>query len=532
MATLNQAYQSIANINLWFKLQTGDQLVLADVPSIIPMRWSYFQTSWNIILPTLEAKVSSYFNPDLFAQQLKDFTSFVEIQRNSTSVINPLSSSDTFFRFYAVWDNIQINSINLSVEEQSVINSTITTVKNYTKNDFLELQSNVIDYRDRQADALGLTDATYNTVFNRSAVAVTQGNPNVSDILYLETLQTTIQSVDFILANLFPVDTAVDPFAIARANANNPDINIGQYSSGQLVRFNYGDDLESIAYRYLGDPNRWVDIAIANGLQPPYIDEIGSAVPLQTNGSGNDINISATDSSGVDNSTKFYVNQHVVLQSNTQPFPDQRVVTNIVQIPATGDLVITLNGPANLSQYTTAASAYVRIFAPDTINSSQFILIPSQAPLPNQRQETVPWFLAGSAEDEKQAGIDLLLDQNDDLVFTPNNDINLSYGLNNAIQAMRLKVVTELGELRYHQGFGLVNVIGNKNNNLEAVKNAIVSSLTTQVSQDPRFNRIESLNVLYQSNTGQAPAVVINMEVRLSGSSNRVVPISFSVNYT
>src|SRR5581483_232836 len=158
MATLNQAYQSIANINLWFKLQTGDQLVLADVPSIIPMRWSYFQTSWNIILPTLEAKISSYFNPDLFAQQLKDFTNFVDIQRNSTSVINPLSSSDTFFKFYTVWDNIQINSINLSVEEQSVVSSTITTVKNYTKNDFLELQSNVIDYRDRQADALGLTD--------------------------------------------------------------------------------------------------------------------------------------------------------------------------------------------------------------------------------------------------------------------------------------------------------------------------------------------------------------------------------------
>jgi hypothetical protein len=97
---------------------------------------------------------------------------------------------------------------------------------------------------------------------------------------------------------------------------------------------------------------------------------------------------------------------------------------------------------------------------------------------------------------------------------------------------MRLKVVTELGELRYHQGFGLVNVIGNKNNNIEAVKNTITNSLTTQVSLDVRFDRIESLNIYYVANTGTAPALVINMEVRLAGGSKQVIPITFSVNYT
>ena len=531
MATLAQAYQSIANINLWFKLQNNDTLVLTDVPSIIPLRWTYFSQNWNVILPGLLAKVARYTYPDLFQQQLKAFTNFIDSQRNSTSVINPLSDAATVFRFYTVFDNIQIQSINLSNEESTLLSNATNTVSMYTKNDFLLLQTNIADYRDRYADVLGMEDATYNATFNRSSV-MQQTNAVVADTSYLATLQASIQTVDFILANLFAVDTAVDPFAIARKNANNPDINIGQYSSGQLVRFNYGDDLESLANRYLNDPNKWIDIAIANGLQPPYIDEIGQAVPLQVNGSGNQINIASVDAQGNDNSEKFYVNQTIFLQSTTQPFPDQRSIINLVRIASTGDLIITLSGLSNLSQYTTAANAYVRVYLSDTVNSAMFILIPSNEPLPNNRQETVPWFLAKSAEDEKRAGIDLLLGENDDLVFTPNHDFSLSYGLQNAVQAMRLKIVTELGELRYHVGFGLVNVIGNKNSNLDSIKGSITNSLTTQVGQDSRFDRIESLGVFYVANTNASPAFVINMEVRLAGSNNQVIPISFNINFS
>ena len=171
------------------------------------------------------------------------------------------------------------------------------------------------------------------------------------------------------------------------------------------------------------------------------------------------------------------------------------------------------------------------MYAPDTVNSNLFILIPSQDPLPNQRQDTVPWFLAQSQEDERRLGIDLLLGPNDDLVFTSNDDLSLSYSLQNASQAMKLKIVTELGELRYHQGFGLISIIGNKNNSLSTVQAAITSSLTNQVSQDSRFDRIESLSVDYLAGASSASMVVIEMTVRLAGS-NQVIPISFSVNYT
>jgi len=530
VATLQQTYQAIANVNLWFKLQGGDALVLADIPSIIPLRWTYFAQNWNVLLPQLQSTQSSYLYPDLLAAQLKDFTNFIQLQRNSATTFNPLTNVNNLYRFYSIWDSIAINSIKLTTEETNIVTSITTTVNQYGKNDFLNLQSSIAAYRDTQADILGLTDATYNSVFDRSPAPM-QRPAQVQDIQYLETLDSTIQSINFILANLFAVDTAVDPFALARANAQNPDIDIGSYSSGQLVRFEYGDDLESLATRYLGDPSRWLDIALANGLQPPYIDEVGQTIPLLSNASGNQINIAATDAQGNDNSTKFSVNQTIFLTCTAAPFPNQVKIVNIVQVPSSGNLVITVSNDS-LSLYTTANQASVLVYTTDTINSQQFILIPSVTPLPNQRQDTVPWFLAQAPQDEKQMGIDLLLSSNDDLVFTSNHDLALSYALQNAVQAMRLKVVTELGELRYHQGFGLVSVIGNKNNNLALVKGLIISSLTQQTIQDPRFSRVESINVFYVANNNQAPALVINMEVQLAGGRQQVVPIQFSVNYT
>ena len=530
MASIDQAYQSIANVNFWFKLKTNDKLVLADIPSIIPLRWSYFSQQWNNLLPVLKQKVSSYAFPDLFAAQLIDFTNFINAQRNVYSISNPFSNSTILYRFYTVFDNIEIASINLSNQEKIIITNTTTIVSQYSRNDFLGLRENIVSYRDDQGDVLGLTDVTYNATYGRSPIA-TQTVARVQDIEYLEVLQASIQNIDFILANLFAVDTAVNPFAIARANANNPNIDIGQYSSGTLVRFEYGDDLESLANKYLGDPAKWIDIAIANGLQPPYIDEIGQNVPLQTNGNGNNINIAATDTLGNDNSEKFYINQVIFLKSTTIPFPNQRTIVNINKVNTTGDLILTLDGTSNLNQYTTVTNAYVLVFAPNTINSSSFILIPSTDPLPNNRQETVPWFLANSAIDERQMGIDLLLSANDDLMFTPNHDLSLSYSLQNAAQAMKLKIVTELGELRYHTSFGLVNVIGNKNNDINAIKALITSSLLTQVDLDPRFDRVETLSVSYLAGANSPTLIVIEMSVRLAGSS-QVIPISFTVNYT
>jgi hypothetical protein len=531
MATINEAYKSIADVNLWLKINSGDALMLADLPSIIPLRWPYFRDSWEFIKPSIIAKMKGSVDPDFLKTQIDDFSVFIESQRTSAAKLNPFQDAQTFFRYYAVFDNLAIKAISLTNQEQQIIDNELARIKAWSKNDFLKAQLNVEDYRDRLTDIYGLTDATYNATVGRSPIAA-QITATIVEANLLLTLQQSVKTIDFILANLFAVDQSIDPFALARANANNPNINIGQYSSGRLVKLNYGESLESLAARELGDPNKWIDIAIANGLKPPYIDEVGIRIQLLSNGSGNQINLAGTDINGNLNIDKLYINQPVFLQSSTQVVVDQRTIISLRQVPVSGEIILELDGNRDMTRFKTIDQAYIRVFAPNTVNSSFYVLIPSQEPLPDSRKNEVPWYLAKSAEDEKRAGIDLAIDDNGELTFTTNGDIKLSYGLDNAIQAIKLKIVTELGALRYHQQYGLVNIIGNRNSNIDDLRGLLTNSILSQIAADSRFDRVETLSVDYLVNnaTGQGVgAMSIAMSVRLAGGT-QVIPISFTVN--
>ena len=531
MATINEAYKSIADVNLWLKTQSGDDLKLSDIPSLIPLRWTYFKNNWEFIKPGLIEAISSSDNPDFLNQQISDFSSFIESQRTATHKINPFSDSQTFYRFYDIFDMTEIDAININNEEQRIIDTEIARVNGFSKNDFLGSKRNINDYHDRLADIYSLTDADYNAAVGRSAIDA-QLTATLVEMNYLLTLKQSVKTIDFILANLFAVDAAVDPFALARANANNPDIDIGQYKSGTLVKLSYGESLQTLAGRYLGDPDKWIDIAIANGLKPPYIDEVGEKIQLLSNGNGNQINIAGTDSGGFLNLDKLYINQPIFLKSNAEVAPDQRTIVNIRQVPVSGEIVIELDGDSDLSKYEIADNAHIRVYQPNTINSSFYVLIPSKEPLADDRVDEVPWFLSKAASDEKKAKVDLEIDANGEINFSTNGDLKLSYGLENAIQAIKLKIITELGSLRRHPTFGLVNVLGQRNADVEAIKDMITQSLVSQIEADSRFDRIESLAVDYLVNNSTSEgvgAIAINLAVRLAGG-DKVVPISFTIN--
>jgi hypothetical protein len=526
----NASFQASADLNLWFKVRGGDELKLSDIPEIIQLRWPYFRDNWEFIKPKITQVASDYLDPDYLNLQINQFSDFISKQRYISS-LNPFADSMTFYKYYAIFDSINVHDINLTNQEEEIITNKTELVKNYSKSDFLRIKDDITTYRNRLADVGGLGDSSYNAAFNRSAIPQ-QTEADLHDLNLMLQLQNNIGTVDFVLANLFAVDSALDPFALARSNANNPDIDIGQYSSGRLVRMNYNEDLETLANRYLGDPNKWIDIAIANGLKPPYIDEVGQRLLLISNGSGNQVNIAATDINGNLNIDKFYINQVITLQSNVEKFPDQRTIIDIRSIPVSGEIVLQLDGDADLSKYKYADQASVRVFLPNTVNSSFFVLIPSTKPLPNQRHDEIPWFLANSAQDEKTQGIDIAIDDNGEINFGTSGDLSLSYGLANAIQAVRIKIVTELGSLRYHPTFGLVNIIGSKNQNLDDLKSLIIDSISNMIKVDSRFDRIENLSVQYLVGDNSPTAVAairITLSVRLAGGTT-VVPISFTVS--
>lgn len=527
MAIFNaEAFQSSANLSLWFKVRSGDPLTLADVPEIIPLRWTFFRDKWPQLHPEFLQSSDSYSDPDYFRAVLQDMDGFVKQQRLKPSVNNPFSGSEIYYRFFPVFDSVLVDSVSTTREEDEIIEKKTVKVRSFSKNDFLKIKRDITAYRDVLADSVGLGDPEYNRIYNRGTV-VSQITPTISDMNLMLVLQGQISSVNFILANMFSIDASIDPFALAKLNANNSEISIGQYSSGYLVKLHFGEDLQGLATRHMGSPDKWIDIAIANGLREPYIDEVGEQLFFLSNGRDNQLNIRATDEFGQPNSAKLHINQFVFVQSNSNPFPSQRLITSIKEVPLSGEIIVTLSGEANLGQYLLADQASIRVFKPNTVNSSQYVLIPSTQKMDGIRKDETPWFQASSAADEKRTKIDIAVDESGALLFSPNGDLALSYGLANAIQATKLKLLTEQGSNRYHPQYGIVNVAGQKSGDDVAIKSALVNSITSQIQADPRFDRVESLNVARaQSSTGVA--YNINLVVRLVGSST-LIPISFTV---
>lgn len=527
MATIDtDTLESSAALSLWFKVKSGDPLSLADIPEIIPLRWAYFRDNWQTLRRRLEVSSPTNSDPDYFQSTLDDLDTFVEQQRLATVANNPFSGTAIYYRFYPVFDSMLVEQVNLSYEERELVAKKKTAVSALARTDFLRIKRSLTAYRDHLADAAGLADPDYNRLYDRGEVS-SRVEPTAADMNLMLLLQEQLKTVDFVLANLFAVDATVDPFALARSNASNPDLAIGQYSSGYLVKLHFREDLQGLATRYLGDPDRWIDIAIANGLREPYVDEIGEELPLLTNGRGIQLNVSATDARGNPNIGKFYINQPVLIRSTALPFPSQRLITSVREIPVSGEIIVTLSGDADLDSYQVADDATVRIFKPNTVNSSQYVLIPTPVPLDNARTDEIPWFQVSRPEDEKKTKIDITLSDTGGLALSPNGDIALSYGLANGIQAVKLKLSAEHGSNRYHQTYGLKSVVGTANTDDTDARNTLIESISEQIEADSRFDRIESISVT-RSAVSPTTAYDVNLVVRLAGSST-LIPISFTV---
>lgn len=522
---------ALSELDLWYKVTSGEELYLSDVPEIIRLRWPYFRDNWEKLKEGYLSSVPSYSDPQLLKTHIETFSEFVASQRNTAGTRSPFDNDTIIARFYSIFDSTLINSVSLSFEEQKILDNKVRQIEQYTRKNFTDIREQLQKERDQIADKVSTTDPDYNRIFNRSAQAARVSITN-KDINKMLELMEAIKAVDFILANSFSLESStIDPFALAKANANNPNIDIQSYFSGFLSKLNYGEDLQALAKRTLGSADKWIDIAITNGLKPPYIDEVGERIPLISNASGNQINIAETDLNNKLNVDKLSVGQIILLQSNTQTFPEQRVIQNVRQVPVSGEIIMELEGLPNLSRYKIVESAHIRIFKPNTVNSSFMIMIPSNEVLDDELKSDTPWFLQGSSGTDKRQKVDLNLNETGDLSFNSTGDLQLSYGLTNAVQAIKLKMSIEAGELRRHPDYGLANIIGLKNNNIALVRRILTDSITRMIAADERFSNVETLDISYANNLDNIAASTINVNliVKLAGSG-QLLPVTFSIN--
>jgi hypothetical protein len=528
MEIITKAYLAIADLFLWTKVQTDDTLTIADIPLLLKYRYQYILDNWASIKNQIEGRAETYIDLDRLQVELALFDEFMKIEKYKASG-SQTKQNKLISLYFTVFDNMYIEDIPTSQAEQKAIQSEISRVSTFTKNDFIVMRKLLVDGRDALADTIGGTDSDYNRIYNRSPLTPLL-NKTIAQIATTNQFQVSINSIDSILANenMLKSTASIDPFAFARLNANNPEIDIKTFVSGNLVKLNYGESLQTLAGRTMGDESRWKEIAIANGLKPPYIDEIGHKIKLLTNAKGNAINLAKINDDGSINKERFHLDQIVILRSDVERSQDQRAIISIREVPISGELVIELNGEPDLEKYTTTDNAYLTVYERHTINSNFYISIPSEEAVDGPLKEAEPWYLMSKGVDEKKAGVDLNINADGDISFTSFGDVQLSYGMDNAVQAVKILLGTEAGNLPKHIDFGITYPIGGKNQNIDQIKSELATNLSEQILKDARFSRLDFLKVESIS-SGNQSGYMVSLGIVLAGG-DIVVPLSFKVN--
>jgi hypothetical protein len=126
-------------------------------------------------------------------------------------------------------------------------------------------------------------------------------------------------------------------------------------------------------------------------------------------------------------------------------------------------------------------------------------------------------YTVGLSALEKSLGIDLKINQNGDLELNNLNDIKLIRGVENASQAIFIKLSIEPGSLLYHPELGTDLQIGSKTKNALQIKTQILKSL----SKDERFDGVEAFVTVL------GDIVLTDLKVTLANTGVEV-PLQFS----
>lgn len=430
----------------------------------------------------------------------------------SAATIDPSANVFSSVQLYPLlMDQVPVNSLTLNVAQQNALTDAVDAARALTVNDLKGYRGIILDLCTQLTNSFGAGDAYYSKVYGKNPPTkridpmtldeydIVQGFYDLLDVY--DTLTATKQlDENRIASNMEYVKSLADSSSIEFSIPN----------SKLLVPVPFGLSMEGIALRYLGDVQRWLEIATLNNLREPYIDENGFRYNLLSNGTGRQITVG--------NSTNLYIGQKILIVSSVQG-PTARTVLGIDTLSESSFLV-TLDGLANLDSYKTVDGAYLQAYLPGTTNSQNNIFIPSNAAAPADDMISIPASVA-AINLVGLSKVDLLLTDSGDLAINSYGDFRWAAGMTNLIQALKIKFGTPFGSVYLHPTFGFVARAGSSTADLNA--KTLYNQINTLVTADPRFAGISGLQVQLA-----APTLGISMGVGLAGLQG-VFPVNFQL---
>ena len=385
--------------------------------------------------------------------------------------------------------------------------------RDLTRTDYEAIRDQLQGYTQALADSVGAGSADFNSFYGLPAPVSSLGrDPQDTDFDTLWALNDLILEFNRLAASGVPaVDTSYRTYEYLAGAGSALGTAFQSPVSKFSVPFPYGHTLEQVAARYLGNGQRWVEIAALNGLQNPYVDEVGFSLPLLTRGSGNQVQVG--------DATNLYPGQALWLESNNS----RRTKRKLLAVERVGsNYVLTVSGDSDCDRYQPIANASLHAFLPNTINSTQLIYIPSADPVDDTdfRVREIPGI---DSLDPliRVGGVDLLLTQAGDLALTEDGDVPLAQGLTALTQKIRVALATAKGGLWLYPnyGFGLTPGQSTADTGVDAIQKA----LQDLVAQDPAFTGVYNVKI-----TKSGPGLSLSFAVAVAGV-DQLVPVSMNL---
>jgi hypothetical protein len=419
--------------------------------------------------------------------------------------LDPVSNYDFF-------SGVNIGDLNLPPTVLSSVAAERQRIRNLTRLDFETRRNAIKQVSDNYANAVGLGSAAYNAVYGLTTPSIVNATPTDDDFNVLFALNDLITSINaLVVSTTTNTSTKQDTIATIAGMATASGIAFTVPTSKFAVPFPYGSTIENLAYKYLGDPDRALEIITLNGLQSPFVDEEGFELPLLSNGVNNNL--------FVDNNDNLYIGQPVWISSTTTP----RIQTRIegVRLLNNNQTMVTVRDDVSL--YTTTAKAVLLAYLPNTVNSQQTIYIPSSVE-PQQNDLTIKAIPGIDQFDPllTVGGIDFLLTPTNDIVLNSSGDTKWAVGLTNLINWVKLALGTRRGALNRHPEYGLDLQPGTSLADLSASQ--IVQSIQSMVADNSAFTGIAASQVSING-----PVADLDIAFTIAGTDNQILPLSAQV---
>ena len=515
LGALNQAIQGTVDyvmrpLNdaiLLAKDSIGAYMSLADIPEAtkarININWKSLHKQYNSLKDQYKAAATSNTYAEYINKMAGETDAPVGITGRKTTV-SPLTQMPA-----GLAEMIPISVMVIPDAVRNDMQANLQRVRNIGRKDFEDYVSSMQSAYDKICFLFGAGDPDYSNTYGISVKPIKKF-PTQNDWNSMAALANAIEAMQALAATAdgdVKAPTLLDRFGdLAAASGIAWTKPVSKFS----VPFPQGATLETLALQYLGDANRFMEIAALNGLRSPFVDEAGYSLDLLVDAKSSTILVNYNND--------LFCGKSIWLSSQAM----NRRKFKILSIDTVdGKSTLKLDGDA--TGYRLLDKAKLQAFLTGTTNSSMLIWIPSQDQ-PADTDSLVTKDVPGvnASDPYSQVGcVDWLVGAGGDFVLS-GGDLKLVSGLASIVQWVKGVLSIRKNELLQHPDVGLDIAIGSSLADFDAKQ--LVESVRSMLTGSSLFSQIDKIQVVQK-----AAGSTISISATPAGTS-KPLPLTYGVN--